>query len=619
MDHLTTPVYSSDHLEIGLACDRPAFTRFSIDALGQVTLSSNPKLIRPIPEFGRGGYVLEVTSAATFTYIRSDGGTGRPSWSVNCRPRQIELRSEYQGHAGSGFQLLIDQRANHATLLGRMAPGERKTSLPCVLHLPDMGSVRIGCSLSGHKLDYDASRDPGLPHPFVQVTFPPADAAHPRVIYTLEVVAIHPEWPGLTDEVAFDGFRRSALNIFQMQARLQMLANNSASDPCPFTLFTYAKAARQMPPLAPGLTANDLVRMTLDRYLAGVKGYGHRGYGADFTPAMAGLIGWGDCPTSLDTLPSLLIASCEYIAGSGDHAWAERNYPALSAWGREMLAADMDGNGLLEYPSSGNYGDRPTTERHPANWWDTINFGHEDALSNALAYQASEQLSRLASTLGQDTDQQYFRRSADRIRAAYVPTFLNPSTGVLAGWRSRDGELHDYWFTFIQGAAISFGLVGRQTANAIMDRLLVKMSEVGFANFALGLPGNLVPIRRGDYWQDLSGTIPPERYGEPRREDGADGFPYYENGGASGCWAYFTIHALYRLGRFADARRIFLPMLRGYAAGSFQGVAQNGMMRDWRDWQGGGHGYEGLLVDNYLPLMAVEDELAARHAPASIG
>ena len=86
-----------------------------------------------------------------------------------------------------------------------------------------------------------------------------------------------------------------------------------------------------------------------------------------------------------------------------------------------------------------------------------------------------------------------------KLRAAYAPTFLNPATGVLAGWKSADGQLHDYWFTFVQGVAITYGLLDDKTANAVMDRLLAKMQAVGYTNFALGLPGNLVPVRKGDY------------------------------------------------------------------------------------------------------------------------
>src|ERR1700692_4611568 len=47
------------------------------------------------------------------------------------------------------------------------------------------------------------------------------------------------------------------------------------------------------------------------------------------------------------------------------------------------------------------------------------------------------------------------------------------------------------------------------------------------------------------------------------------------------------------------AKRIFLPMLTGYDQGSFQGFDADGSSCNWRDWHGGCHGYEGLLVDNY--------------------
>ena len=38
------------------------------------------------------------------------------------------------------------------------------------------------------------------------------------------------------------------------------------------------------------------------------------------------------------------------VNGSGDLNWARANYDTLAAWGREMFAADKDGNGLIEYP-----------------------------------------------------------------------------------------------------------------------------------------------------------------------------------------------------------------------------------------------------------------------------
>jgi len=134
-----------------------------------------------------------------------------------------------------------------------------------------------------------------------------------------------------------------------------------------------------------------------------------------------------------------------------------------------------------------------------------------------------------------------------------------------------------------------------------MNRILTKMDSVGYKNFALGLPGNLVPIRRADY-VDLE-----PRWGGPTKEDGSDGFEKYENGGATACFSYFTMAALYHLGEKAQGDKILMPMLDSFAKQGFSGRAPNGMTYDWKDWHGGAHGYEGFLVDNYYALLAVLD------------
>ena len=582
---------ASKKLDVGLSPTSLSFSRFAVDSLGGGRLEHNPVLA----ETNRvGGLELNGLSYRL---------NGKTVWSAELAESVLVLRSEAtEGQEVPPFALTFDQKANHATLLGRMKRGERKMALPCVLHLPDMGTLRITCNVLGATLDYDARRF--VKPACVRIGFPPATAATPRVEYRMEVVSIYPKLPGIEANPLYDGFRRDWLNIFQVNPRLQMLANNASSDPCAFTLFEYSDVALHTPPLAEGLTANDLVRMTLDQYLAGMLGYGQVGYGC--TPSEADIISWKTPWRSLDSLPSFLIAACNYVKGSRDEAWGRANYDKLAAWGRDIFADDKDGNGLIEYPGTGNYGDRPQSYRRPANWWDTINFGHEDAFGNALAYRAATMFAELARQLKYDADAQFFADKAAKLRAAYASTFLNPATGLLAGWKSADGQLHDYAFTFVQGMAITFGLLDDKTANSVMDRLLAKMKEVGYTRFDLGLPGNLIPVKREDY---VYHATSPEVHGVPKLEDGSDGFQYYENGGATGCWSYYTVKALYQLGRVEEARLIFHPMLKGYARGEFQGFGENGMSRDWRDWKGGCHGYEGLLVDNYHALLAVLDDV----------
>jgi hypothetical protein len=596
------PDFRTSNYVVGLSRTAPAFTCFSVDSLGQgklepaplvMDMTNAPPLQFETPGIGRFAY-----------FSRGLGDSPKAVWEISCEETRLKLRSDFaRSSTCPPLVLVFDQRASHPTLLGLMQPGERRMALPCVLHLPDKGSVRIGCNVAGHSIDYDARRY--VKTPFVRVEFPPATASHPHLEYTLEVVRLYPKLPRIEMDARFDGFRRGFLNIFQVNPRVQMLANNSSSDPVPFTLYEYSEVALHAPPLAEGLTCLDLVRMTLDRYLAGIKGYGQVGYGASTTDA--DLVAWKAPWDSLDTYPSLLIAACDYIQGTKDLSWARQNYEQLAAWARGMLQADKDGNGLIEYPGSGNLGDRPTSDRRPSNWWDTINFGHEDAYANALAYRACTRFTEVARKLEHGADAEFFTTRAAKLRSAYLRTFLNPATGVLAGWKSADGQLHDYWFTFVSGVAITYGLVDKPEANQIMDRLLRKMREVGYTNFGLGLPGNLVPVRKADYV--LHNGAGAREVGEPLLEDGSDAFQFYENGGATGCYAYFTIHALYQLGRVEEARRILYPMLASYAAGEFQGFCDTGKSKDWRDWKGGCHGYEGLLVDNYLALLAVLDEV----------
>ena len=228
-----------------------------------------------------------------------------------------------------------------------------------------------------------------------------------------------------------------------------------------------------------------------------------------------------------------------------------------------------------------------------------IGFGHEDAYSNALAYRALVLLGQVAERTGHADDAQRFRTAARKLKAAYLPAFFNPKTGWLAGWRSADGKLHDYSFLFVNGVAITYGVVDRKQGREIMARLMKEIDRVGYTRFDLGLPGNLVPVRLEDY-VELKHDV-----GGGKREDNADGFQIYENGGATPAHAFWTIEALYKVGLKDDAERILMPMLKGFTAGEFQGFGPNGKSKDWKDWKGNCWGYEGLLTDGYMALLAV--------------
>ena len=579
---------TTDFIDAKISPDYPGFTGLSIDSLGRGHFS----LIAITPPAKPWVPTQAVQHGSRVEYQRPGADSSEPPrWAIEIGTNEIQLESHWSADdPPEPLVLNADNSVCHLTLLGLMETNG-SIQLPAIMHLPDQGSFRISAVSGAIKsLGYPAEQyQAGV----IQIAFPGATRENPVVKYRWEVVSFHPKIPGIDTDARFDGFRRNWLNIFQLSPRWRMLANHVTSDTCAFCYYEYADVAKETPQLATNLTALDMVRQTLDRIFNGATGYGMPGHGSfpDF---------------SADTYPSLLIAAEDYIEGSQDNQWLAANYEQLKSWTDKMLATDHDGNGLVEYTLSGDSGSWPAELKYrPANWWDTIGFGHEDAYANALAYRALRGMEELAGQSNHSDDQLRYRAAADKLKAAYFKTFYDPATGILAGWRSADGQRHDYYFLWVNGIAIHYGLVPRDQANSIMDHLLAKMREVGYTRFDLGLPGNLIPVAIKDYVDHNP------RYGGGTNEDNSDGFQIYKNGGATACFAYFTLAALYDLGRIDEADKILFPMLDAFANGNFQGRCDNKMSRDWKAWDGTCWGYEGFLTDNYYALLAVLDREAA--------
>jgi alpha-L-rhamnosidase-like protein len=595
--------YGSNFLRVQMAADQPNFQSFSVDSLGKSKLGLNVML--PLAEPGRK---YKVSRDGNTIEYRVAGAGGKPAaWSFLFNERGLVIRSSYsKKDSPQALILNFDPGRSHATLLG-LLNDQGEMRLPALLNFPDHGTVRIISPASNNvpgvsaiTLGYDATR--GAEN-FIRISFPAASDRRPHVEYRMEVTAIYPDGPGIDNNSIYDGYRRDFLGILQINPRRRVLANNAASDAVAFTVFEYSMMAVRMPPLADGLTGSDILRQTLDRYVGGMKGYGIKHY-----DDMADLK-----YEYLDTYPSLVMATSDYVQASHDKEWLNRNYSVIKSWADKMIEFDLDGDGLMEYPLSGNAGSwkenwdveewpgdwtKIVSTLHPSNWWDTIGFGHKDAYSNALAYKAFKDMAELAREAGRSGDAQRYNSRAELLKAVYYRTFFNPATGVLAGWKSADGKLHDYYFTFVNGVAVTYGVVTPEQGNQIYNKLLAKMKEVGYDRFALGLPGNLVPIRREDY------VVRQRDSGGSDKEDGSGGFPFYENGGATACYAYFTIQALKELGRTKEADAILFPMLKAFEDGGFQGYGPGGKSYDWKAWDGSPHGYEGLLVDGFLTLLA---------------
>ena len=592
-----TPRYQSPFLRVALAPDQPAFTELAVDSLG-----TNKLRMDPLRSGGAAEKKYELRrDGSRFEYRAAGTPASAPAaWTFEFSAKQIHLHSSFSAtNPPTPVVLNFNSFNTHPTLLGLMND-DGSVRLPAILHVPDHGTFRITSNAGkGLSLGYDAQRfftwDNHLNYKegdqaYVKVTLPAATSSLPQLDYTFDVVAIYPHGAGIEHDPRFDGFRRDWLNIFQLSPRRHMLANHAASDACALTMFIYSSVAERTPPLAPGLTAMGMIRQSLDHYLTGAHAYGMANHNDPENPA-----------NSVDTYPSLLIAAGDYVRVTGDEEWLKKNYSGVKRWATQMLAMDPTGEGLLADIANGNAGiwDHRQFPKHTSNWWDNIGFGHYDAYANALAFRALVGMTEMARRANKPEDAQLYSSRAEKLRSVYFNTFYDPATGVLAGWKSEDGRLHDYYFTFVNGVAITYGLIPRDKANLIMDRILAKMKEVGYTHFEYGLPGNLIPIRQEDY------MVHNPRWGGPEKADGSDRFQIYCNGGATACFVYYTLQALYQLGRRKEADSILFPLLRGYEEGGFQGHGPNGMTYDWKSWDGAPHGYEGFLVDDYQSLLAV--------------
>ncbi len=587
---LHTGNYQSAFQKISLNERYPSFSSFSIDSLGGNKFLENPILAGAKQ---KTGYKMHADRDG-ISYFKKRLSPGKiPDWQVSFLKKSVSLTGTYSID-GDHFDIMINQELNHTSVLG-IIKEKNKISLPALIHCPGMGTIRVTSDNEDAFLFYDARRN-AKPH-FVKIAFPSATQSQLGIRYNLEIVAVYPDLPGWINFPWVDGYKRNFINIFQVNPRLGVLANNSSSDPCALNLYISAELAKHCPALAKGLTAMDLVKMSLNRYLSGMKAYGLVGYTDNYEGADT--ISWNSPYDTLDSHPSLLLSACYYIDTSKEYNWLRDNLDGLIEWGRIIIKRDIDDDGLIEYELSGNYGSwQGTSNQRPANWWDTIGFGHKDAYSNAIAYKALLQFGNALKHIGKDEDASIFISHAAKIKQNYYSTFYNEQTGVLAGWRSADGQLHDYYFTFINGIAVAYGLITPEQGRDVMHVILEKMISVGYTNFSLGLPGNLIPIKKGDY------TVSDHRWGGPSLEDGSDAFQIYENGGATACHTYFTIDALQKLGMNKEADTILFPILDSISKGEFSGKCKNGNSRDWKTWTGECWGYEGFLGDGYLVLLS---------------
>ncbi len=281
-----------------------------------------------------------------------------------------------------------------------------------------------------------------------------------------------------------------------------------------------------------------------------------------------------------------LISLYDYMLITNDWNFIRNHLSQIKKVTQSVLNTDTDGDGIFESPFSGN---KFEDKRSSWNWWDDFAFGYKDAYVNLKAHRALTGMQEIYTKLDLKKEATSIRKQLEKFRAAFHKTFFNPKTGVYGGWISKDGKMHDYMFTFINGMAINQGLVPPGLAKSIMQKLLIQLEKEGY-DFVYGVPGPAMEVARADRqgWEEMA------QWGR------------YENGGLCGHTAYYFIQALYNVGMKEKADEILFKMLATFEnlpthSGLFPGYLQS---VDWRTKGGAPTGYN-YLADNYYFLLAV--------------
>ena len=261
--------FTSESIDAQLSATAPEFLSLNIDGLGKGRRGANI-----VANSTAGGFRSSVsTSGSTrrVEYRVVQAPSDNPAaWTIELSPSRIVLTSQWSPEfQPTRFLFHFNLNSVHSTVLG-LFQKDGLLAAPALMHFPGQGSVRITSSVPGIGLTYASNR----PQQNAQLSLPGATFEHKRIVYTLDVTAIYPQLPGIADDERFDAFRRNWLDALQLNPRLQALSNNTASDSCAFCYYEFADIAALTPPLAPGLTALDVVRQTLDRMLAGGWAYG---------------------------------------------------------------------------------------------------------------------------------------------------------------------------------------------------------------------------------------------------------------------------------------------------------------------------------------------------------
>jgi hypothetical protein len=548
---------------------------------------------------------LAASSGHGVRYELTVGEAGRLAWEVDARSDGLRMAVSCAADVSRSIDKLelvfpFEPTAAMTSVVSSNWTDDGRFQLPAIISAPDLGQMLAtspDCpGLSGR---VEGSR---LGKWLVVTLELPVPAQGARTELRIAPVVL-PRPAGYRDAKRWQAARRGWFNLIQQSCGASgggvevhgVWANNALSDPVSSVLYMLVDATLLVPDLAPGVGMAPILRRSVDYWL-------------DHKTAADGLVAYtagGTGQNVMDANPAVLIGAWGAMQATGDLDWLRGRIKRLEFISRYIEQRDIDGDGLVESKQSGNSGSRPP--RDPDCAWDCYVSGHKNAYVNALAYRAWMGMADLERRLDRGEEAQRYEALAARLKEAFLPAFLNPETGWLGFWRSRDGVLHDLHMDAPTSIAISYGLIEQEKGREMLQAFWKALMATGFSRFDLGVPLNLRPVPREEM----------EHYTE---------FQHFLNAGCGVSNTSYLLNALYQVGMRRQADMILDAMLKRQADGAFPngGGFQNGFVDQMGggaevfDWNGKPEGYEGHLVYCWAflhSMLAREPSLRARVYP----
>ena len=594
---ISTPWY-----RLVLDKQRPRIMSLALDSLGKSELGVNllqesgayPVLDRPFESAAplakgaltRAGNVFRYppveVAPGVFEQVVIQAGAQGFNLSLAVTAKQTELVR------GGVFRFEFAANQTPTTFVSHPSKLMNYVALPTYLAAPDFGTVyitRTGDAAAFYRrpaslfpaMSYAVDVTPQLPASEDGLNEIGLRQWHTTLHFGVETLEPLPAL--LKGDARLARFPKYSLDMTQWRPDTGVVSNSVMSLDCGLAMLFYAEQAVWAPHLEDGISPMELVGASVDRYFKGVRGYMMPNLNVE-SP---------DWKSSRETAAYLVISGWYVIRTIGGVPQANQWLEPMEALSNH-IESHFNENGLVDEPGK--------------EWFDVYDFEGPDAFSNAADYRAFLCMADVEELAGRQDLAKRYREDAERIKAVYFKTFFNPATGVLAGWKSPDGKLHDEMFPWVNGFAIYQGLVPAEQAKPILQTMLAKMKSIGFKSFQYGLPTNLIPMSPADYFPKTSGA--------PKQADGKDTWQTYMNGGATPPYEYYFIQALYQAGLADDAERLLWPLMQSYEKGTFNaGIELPGQKQRnpvgsaFYVWDGSRGRGEGYLPENWQGMDAL--------------